>query len=284
VPLVTRTLGNANAVVSLRLSAFVDLPSNLRGIHASRSYESISEAFSELARPSKAVKIEDLCAKVALELLRRHEYARSSEVRADGEIVVERKAPRTGLVTFEPYRVLGRATASVQSGGSVTVRRYVGVEVVGLSACPCAKALVEESSPELASAGSRSLSGTHTQRCVARVVIEVPEGYGIDALKLAEIVESSFSSPTYGLLKREDELAVVSSALSRPKLAEDIVRAIAEGVVKAFPELPDDTRVLIYQRSFESVHKHDMVAVKRATLGALRAELGWSSRCGGLAT
>jgi GTP cyclohydrolase-4 len=111
------------------------------------------------------------------------------------------------------------------------------------------------------------------QRSLGVLVTEVPEGFEIDAFKLAEIVEESMSAPSYGLLKREDESEIVFKAVKRTLFAEDAVRIMMKKFVENFPGLPDETRVLFKVRSQESIHKHDFMAKKVISFGALKAEV-----------
>jgi GTP cyclohydrolase FolE2 len=52
---------------------------------------------------------------------------------------------------------------------------------------------------------------------------------------------------------------------------------MAKGILETFHELPDATHITMKMRSAESIHKHDMVAVRHATLGILRSEVSAGS-------
>ena len=54
-------------------------------------------------------------------------------------------------------------------------------------------------------------------------MIEVPKDYDIEADDLIEIVEDSLSSPTYEILKRDDEALITLQAHENPKFVEDVV-------------------------------------------------------------
>jgi GTP cyclohydrolase-4 len=54
---------------------------------------------------------------------------------------------------------------------------------------------------------------------------------------------------------------------------EDCVREMAKRVVEKFAELPDDSIIGIKQINEESIHQHDAVAERIATMGDLRSEL-----------
>lgn len=263
---------------------FVDLPTMRRGIHASRSYEVISEVFSEFVKSS--YRIEDLCAGISTRLLERHEEATRTEVRARAEAVVDRKTPVTRIETYEPYTIFARATSKI-SNSKVTTKRIVGARAIGITACPCVKEsmdtlfaskILENGSQSLTKEQTENLlsdppTGTHMQRCVGSVLMDSPQGYNVDLTDIIRIIEESASAPTYELLKRPDELDMVIKALGNPRFVEDSIRYMAKGIVETYGDLPDATHVSMRMRSAESIHKHDMVAERRATLGELRSEL-----------
>lgn len=246
-------LGKKSSFMVPKISAFIDLPSKQKGIHASRSSEAIVETVSEQAR--KRVKLEDLCAKIAERLLKKHPYARRASVSAEGEAIVTGKTPVTKVRTFEPYTIRGNAVAG-RMGKRFKIRKTIGVEIIGMTVCPCA---------------------SHMQRSYATVMIEVPEKQELNALTLIEVAKEAMSAPTYELLKRADELAVVKKATERPRFAEDSLRFMAKSLVERLQDLPNDTYVFISIRSLESIHKHDFVARREATLGVLRKEISKES-------
>ena len=94
----------------------------------------------------------------------------------------------------------------------------------------------------------------------------------MEADVLIELIEDSFSSPTYERLKREDEGRVVINSHRNPKFVEDVVRGVLERMVDTFPELPDDTEIMVWSESEESIHKHNAAAQREATMGELRKE------------
>jgi GTP cyclohydrolase-4 len=263
---------------------FVDLPTMRRGIHASRSYEVISEVFSEFVKSS--YKIEDLCAGISTRLLERHDEATRTEVRARAEAVVDRTTPVTRIETYEPYTIFARAISKLTDSEVVTKRR-VGARAVGITACPCVKEsmdnlftnrILENGSQSLTREQTKDLlsdppTGTHMQRCVGSILMDSPQGYNVDLTDIIRIIEESASAPTYELLKRPDELEMVIKALETPRFVEDSIRYMAKGILETYGDLPDNTHVSMRMRSAESIHKHDMVAVRRATLGELRNEL-----------
>ena len=102
-------------------------------------------------------------------------------------------------------------------------------------------------------------------------MVEVPEKEtSVDADDLITIVEQSFSSPTYSILKRRDEAELVLNAHRQPKFVEDVVRDILKQVLDRYPHLPDEVMVIARSVSEESIHKHNALAERITTLGELR--------------
>jgi GTP cyclohydrolase-4 len=265
-------------VVVPRFEAFVNLSAEKKGIHASRQYETILEILAKYA--GKTYKLENVCTDIAYELLNRQDGATKARVKAVGEVILERKTPVTGQVSYEPYRIMASATALKHGENKFKIKRKVGVGVRGMTACPCAQELMIQQaaakiseSDKLAELTKKIPVATHMQRSYGLLVTSVPRDDEIDAFKLTEIVENSMSAPSFGLLKRPDEAEIVRKAAEKPLFAEDVIRLMMVNFAKAFPSLPDETVVLFKVRSEESIHKHDLVAKRKVTLKVLRAEM-----------
>jgi GTP cyclohydrolase-4 len=283
-PVSFASLGGRRVIITPVFQVFVDLPTLRRGIHASRSYEAIAEVFSEFVKGTD--RIEDLCAAISRRLLERHEEATRTEVRAKAEAIIERKTPVTGIDTLEPYTVFAKAVSRL-NGKNVVTKRMIGARVLGITACPCVKEslanlftdkILENGVTQLTREQTEELlsdppTGTHMQRCAGSILMDSPEGYGVDLTDIIRILEDSFSAPTFELLKRPDEVETVIKAIGNARFVEDSIRYMAKGVVETFHHLPDETRILMKIRSAESIHKHDMVAMRNATLGELKYEL-----------
>jgi len=111
---------------------------------------------------------------------------------------------------------------------------------------------------------------SHNQRNRTTLMMEVPEHVEVEADDLIDIVEGSLSSPTYGILKRDDEAMVVMKAHRNPKFVEDVVRDILGKILKKYKRLDDSVHVTVRSESEESIHKHNAFAERITTLGELR--------------
>lgn len=252
------------------IDVFVDLPSTQRGSHMSRNVEVVTEMIDESVR-RKVSSLEELSAKICRKLLDRHEYASFAEVNMSADYFLERK-PDGGRTSLEPYKLMAKATAMRGNG----LMKLIGVEVQGMTACPCAMETVKHKlqlkHPELKQLPSYVPTISHNQRNRTTLIVEVPEDVLVEADDLVAIVESSLSSPTYGILKREDEANVVMKAHENPKFVEDVVRDILGKLLERYGRLDDSVHVTVRSESEESIHKHNAFAERVTTLGELRGK------------
>jgi len=272
-PLVVKRNGRS-LELHVVLDLYVDLPARQRGSHLSRNAEAINELVEEAVH-NPAESLEDFSAKLARSLLDRHPYAAVAEVHAGADYFLERSNASGGR-SLEAFRLLARANAARGDGGA-QVRKMVGVQVVGMTACPCAMETArdlidrEHGDAALREALGRVPGITHNQRNTVTVLLEVAEGHPVEADDLIELVEESLSAPTIGLLKRGDEGALVLAAHKNPKFVEDVVRGVLSRTIGRYAGLPDDAHLTVRSESDESIHRHNAVAERVTTLGELRA-------------
>ena len=269
-------------VLISNFEVFVDLPSDRKGANLSRNFEAIDEVLEE-AINCPVYEIEELCGEIAKRLLFRHEYASRAEVKMKSEYIVRRQTPVTKVNCQEVVDIFAEAVAKAGPAGG-NVRKTVGAEVLGMTACPCAQEIMkEEVRQELAKLGiseqaisdltERLPIATHNQRGRGSISIEVHDRRCVSIDRIIKIIEDSMSSRVFGLLKRPDEAVVVKRAHSNPKFVEDCVRTMAQKLVEAFTDLPDDAAVTLKQINEESIHQHNAFAERTANMGELRAEL-----------
>jgi len=241
------------------IDMFVDLPASQKGSHMSRNVE-LAADLVEISRKRPVDALENLCASLVKKLLERHDYATFAEVRARADYFLGKEG-LSGRREEEPYKLIAEARGERDGG----VRKLIGVEVIGMTACPCAMEVVRALLGK-----EEGMIPTHNQRNTTTLMIEVPEDADVEANDLIEIVESSFSSPTYGILKRKEEGEVVIRAHENPRFVEDVVRDVLNKVVERYRDLPDDTMVIVRSESEESIHKYNAFAERVTTLGELR--------------
>lgn len=243
------------------LDLFVDLPARQKGSHMSRNIELVSEIIdSTLKQPVS--DLETFCAQTVQLLLEKHDYATVAEVKAEADYFLDVTYP-SGKPGVEPYTLVAEAHA--EKNGKTT--KLIGVKAIGMTACPCASEVVRK----LASQPANCPAPTHNQRNIGTLMIEVPRDTNeVDADDLIHIVEKSFSSPTYSILKRKEEGELVISSHKNPKFVEDVVRDMLQHVLKQYQTLPDEVIVIARSESEESIHKHNAFAERVTTLGELR--------------
>jgi GTP cyclohydrolase-4 len=247
--------------LTVTLDLFVDLPAAQKGSHMSRNLELVSEIIDQTLK-TPVPDLESFCAETAELLLKKHEYATFSEVKAEADYFLDVIYP-SGQKGSEPYKLI--AEARTNSNGDL--KKLIGVKVIGMTACPCAMEVVRT----LEARDPQCATPTHNQRNIGTLMIEVPRGTTmVDADDLIAIVEQSFSSPTYSILKRKEEAELVLKAHAKPKFVEDVVRDILSAVLKTYQDLPDEVMVIVRSESEESIHKHNAFAERITTLGELR--------------
>lgn len=262
--------------------AFVDLPSNQKGVHMSRNPEAISEVLETVAKDS-TVDVESLCAKIVDKMMTKHEYARRVEISMTTDFMFMKESPVTKNKTQEMAQLKAKAIGLRDDNGNVTIRKSIGAELIGMTVCPCAQESVRESDKTkllefLDEETTQKVLDTvtfasHNQRGVGTLLIEVPEDRTVKAEDLIDIIETSMSSPVCELLKRPDENATVMNAHRKPVFVEDCVRNMMEKIVEKYSDFPDDTLITARQENQESIHRHNAFAEKVTTLGELKEEL-----------
>ena len=235
------------------IDVYVDLPSTQKGSHLSRNLEAINEEVEKSLRQGLP-GIEVFAAGLCRSLRQKHDY------------FMTRPGP-SGKPNLESFKIMAQAV----SRNTDVLKKMIGVEVIGMTACPCAMETVREQYGTNVTMEKDLPMISHNQRNVSSVMVEVPEDLDVEANDLIEIVEASFSSPTYEVLKRSDEAKVVLQAHLEPKFVEDVVRTILFKVLERYPDLPDETLITARSESEESIHKHNAFAERVTTLGDLRS-------------
>ncbi len=254
---------------------YADLDAEHSGVHMSRFSQDLEDALAELHWDG--ANLADLTHSVAQRVVE-SQHAERAEVALRAPLSLARATPASALPTREFYTGIARAVVA-----SDFARRLAGVEVEGMTACPCAQAMVAEQSRErLLGEGfgeeqvvkilNAMPIATHNQRGVGTLLVGSDRPVALE--QLVEIVEQSMSSETYDLLKRPDELFVVNKAHQSPRFVEDVVREMLRYCGDVLQDFPATTFIFARQINFESIHKHDAVAESACTLEELRRELG----------
>jgi GTP cyclohydrolase IV len=271
-PLVVRRPGRENAL-AVTFHVAVDLPSERKGSDLSRNAEILAEIVDRTAA-QPAASLEAACSAISVELLGRHTYATEALVEASAEYFL-RRGISPERQSFEDYTLLAEAAATRSAAGTVEVRRSVGAEAVGMTACPCAMETCRDRlRAEFPALSDPTLENvpmvTHNQRNRTRLVFELGAADDVEADAIIAAIEAAQSSPTYAILKRGDEAQVVLDAHRRPKFVEDVIRDLLASLPARFPGVPDAVYARASTVSEESIHKYNVEAAHRISFGELR--------------
>jgi GTP cyclohydrolase IV len=261
-PVTIRRPGHAPQGVVATFDLFVDVPKSQKGTHMSRNVEALADLLDEELLGHEDRGFEDLCSRLSLRLLDRHEYATQSHVSAQADFFLQRRNPG-GKPSVEHYGIM--ADAEAVRGGAL--RKRIGVRVVGITACPCAMETVRHRLGDKARADVPVI--THNQRNRVTLMLEVPEDADVEAADLVDVCEAALSAPTYELLKRGDEGDLVLLAHSNPRFVEDVVREVLHSVAQRYAKLGPAASVFVSSEAEESIHKHNAYAERATTLGEI---------------
>lgn len=218
----------------------IDLPADLKGVHMSRLVESMTEEISNQFRVHPS--IEELQIKILEGLTQKHPFSRG-EIKFEFEFGYTTRTPVSNKRTWEVCNV----TAITRKENEKPYMHEVEIEVIGNTVCPHCMA--------------NNDGLTHIQRAIGKLSVigettAIPK-YG----SMIDVIEKSFSSKTYSLLKLEDEMLVTKQMHENPLLVEDVCRNILQLAKEAFSDR--DLEMFAEARSLESIHKHDVIAQGR---------------------
>ena len=232
--------GKAAHTLETAVTGTVSLEANLKGINMSRIVRSFYDRAGEPASPDFVAKI--------LKIYRKEVGALAARLRLDFSYPMRQRALRSGLVGWQYYQAafLGRIAADG------TVRRFIELDFVYSSACPCSAELTEH---------ARDVRGVygipHNQRSKARVLVELAPKAKLHLEELRDHVLRALITETQVMVKREDEQAFAELNGAHIKFVEDAARLV-------YAELAKDKRIVDFQVAcshLESLHSHDAVSV-----------------------
>jgi GTP cyclohydrolase-4 len=265
-------------ILMATFEVYVDLPSWRKGADMSRNMEVVDETL-EAAVSEPAYRVADVCGDAAERLLEKHDYTTKAEVRMEAEYIIREQTPASDRSTQSSADIVASASATDEG-----TREEIGVNVTGMTVCPCSQGM----STSRARDRLRELDVEddviedfletvpqpgHSQRGHATITIESAGAPEVDVLELIDVARDSMSARIYNLAKRPDEDHMTVEAHRDAKFVEDCVRAMAEGVVEQFPDLPNEAIVTMKQSNDESIHQHNAHAERVAEFGQLLREL-----------
>lgn len=268
-----------------KISALISLPAKQRGIHMSRTSETIEEIINEVIfKPTPSVEV--VGDRIARQLLEKHPYTRKVYVKLEGKIIVQTKDDQQRNIQ-KSYKISSFVKAQKGDSGDVDFNYYIGASAVGMTVCPCAKEMSQEYAEEIIK-NRRDINlkeedikkllnilpfSSHNQRSMGTIVVQIKDlnNHKIDVLDIIDIIEESMSGKMQSVLKRPDEARLVRMAHLKPLFSEDVVREMAKNfILYDFPNLEDHCRVKFTIESYESIHPHNVYSELKTTIGELR--------------
>ena len=273
--------GKRPVIFISNFDVFVDLPGSLKGANLSRNFEVIDDVLQQ-AIDGEVKVIEELCSVVARKLLDRHEYAERTEVRMRSQFMVRRETPVSETSCHEVVNVHASAIAQ-RNDGSPIIRKSIGAEVTGMTACPCAQNIMKDhalhvlenlgvAEDKIEAFFEEVPMATHNQRGRGFLCVETDDDQYVSLEKIIKILKDSMSARIYELLKRGDESYVVMEAHKNARFVEDCVREMARKVIAQF-RISRRFQVTIKQTNRRVSIQHDAYAERKATIAELVAEM-----------
>ena len=272
-----------------KISALISLPAKQRGIHMSRTSETIEEIINEVIfKPTPSVEM--VGDRIARELLKKHPYTRKVHVKLEGKIVVQTKDNQQRNIQ-KSYNISSFVQAIKNKSGDVDFNYYIGASAVGMTVCPCAKEMSQEYAEEIIR-NRRDINlqeedikkllnilpfSPHNQRSKGTIIVQIKDlnNHKIDVLDIIDIIEGSMSGKMQSVLKRPEEARLVRTAHLNPLFSEDVVRQMAKNfILSDFPNLEDHCKIKFTIESYESIHPHNVYSELKTTIGELRRIIG----------
>jgi GTP cyclohydrolase I len=252
VPLSVAISSKINAEVEASIVGTVSLKAHLKGINMSRILRSFYDY------KNKTFNI-DLLAQI-LKRFKRELESESARLKVSFSFPLSVESLRSNLEGYQYYDAT--LEAIIDSAGQI--QRFVELDFVYSSACPCSSELAEHARE------TRGIYGIpHSQRSKARLRVELKNGKQISLLELRKKCLEALKTETQVMVKREDEQAFAELNGYYEKFVEDAARLLYE-------QLESDDRIKDFEvicGHFESLHSHDAVsAICKGVAGGMRAE------------
>jgi len=271
-----------------RISALISLPAQQRGIHMSRTSETIEEVINEvILKPTPTIEV--VTDRIVRKLLERHPYTSKAEVKLKGKIVVQVRENEQRVIQ-KSYDISSRAKVRKDNNGYVDYNYFIGASAVGMTVCPCAKEMSQEYAEQIINTRKdiniskddlqKLLNilpfSSHNQRSKGSIEVQIKDlnSHRIDVLDIIDVIEESMSGRIQSVLKRPEEAALVRAAHLKPLFSEDVIREMAKNfILRDFPNLEDNLKVVFKIESFESIHPHNVYAELKTSIGDLKKKI-----------
>lgn len=267
-----------------KISALISLPSNQRGIHMSRSSETIEEVINECVfKPASTIEI--VADRIAKKLFKYHPYTYNVEVKLEGKIIVQLKENNERNIQ-KSYDVSCIVKGNKDKSEKIKYEYFIGAEALGMTCCPCAINLSKEytenllktrrdikiSDEDLKKIINLVPFSSHNQRALGTIIVQIDDikNQEIDIMDIIDVIEESMSGKIQSILKRPDEAKLVRTAHLKPLFAEDVVREMTKNFMsKDFPDLGEG-EIVFKIETFESIHPYNVYSELKTTYSKLK--------------
>jgi len=239
-PLQFRTKAGPILTLEASITGTVSLEADLKGINMSRIVRSFYEHKDEVFTGEWMGKI--------LRAYLKNVKSKDARLKVSFSYPMLQPSLRSGLEGYQYYRVAFEGVMT-HTGD---YRRYIHLDFVYSSACPCSAELSEHARD------TRDVyTVPHSQRSKARIVIEEVPGRKIWIEDVQAHCQRALQTETQVMVKREDEQAFAELNGAHLKFVEDAARLL-------YREFDADPRIRDFQIAcshLESLHSHDAVSV-----------------------
>lgn len=247
-PLRYPTREEKELLLETSVDGYVSLDASQKGINMSRIMRSFYKFKDELFH-------QDVLEYV-LRMYRENLKSKASYINLNINYPIMTKSLRSGLEGYQYYKVTHEGTMDEKG----VMRRFMHLEFVYSSACPCSYELAEHARE------TREVAAIpHSQRSIAYVTAELKEAMWVE--DMVDMCREALATETQVMVKREDEQAFAELNGANQKFVEDAARLLFEKLNEA--ELVKDFVVRCVH--MESLHSHDAVSrICKGVSGGLR--------------
>lgn len=247
-PLRYPTRDGKELLLETSVDGFVSLDAGKKGINMSRIMRSFYKFKDEL--------IHQDVLEYVLRMYREDLKARDAYINLNVNYPMLNRSLRSDLQGYQYYTVTHEGTMDEKD----TMRRFMHIEFVYSSACPCSYELAEHARETREAAVI-----PHSQRSVAYITLELKEAMWVE--DVVDLCREALQTETQVMVKREDEQAFAELNGAYQKFVEDAARLLYQVFNKS--EMIKDFVVRCVH--MESLHSHDAVSrISKGVPGGLR--------------
>lgn len=247
-PLQFPTRDGRTLTLETSVDGYVSLDAGKKGINMSRIMRSFYKFQDDVMH-------QDVLEYV-LRMYRKDLDSKESFVRLNFNYPMLKESLRSDLAGYQYYTVALEGHMN-ETG---VMRRFIHLDFVYSSACPCSYELAEHARE------TRNVAAIpHSQRSVANITVEISDAMYIE--DLVEICRDALKTETQVMVKREDEQAFAELNGAYQKFVEDAARLLYEKLA----ENKNIRDFVVRCAHLESLHSHDAVSrICKGVQGGLR--------------